>query len=65
MKAKILIVYLFLLSILFIKGQDYTYVPYVEEGTRWSYAIIYFNYPISVYRAEYATYQLMGDTIIN
>ena len=66
MKAKFFLLTIFLLSILFAKGQDYEYIPFVEEGTRWSYASITMAYEGgSKYKAGYAVYQLKGDTIIN
>jgi len=64
MNTKIFLLTFIFLSISFAKGQDYTYIPWVEEGTRWSYASVwqvgYFDY-----EAGYETYQLKGDTIIS
>lgn len=71
MRIKIFALNLLLFSISFIKGQDYAYVPLVEEGTRWSYAFIrQIGYvpgdvPTPDYAAGYSTYQLKGDTTIN
>ena len=63
MKTKIFLLTLLLFSVLFAKGQDYTYIPFVEEDTKWSYAFItWVGYDL---RASYATYQLKGDTIIS
>ena len=64
MKTKNFLLTFLLFSISFAKGQDYTYIPLVEEDTRWSYAFIsqvgYIDYS-----AGYETYQLKGDTIIS
>jgi len=69
MKTKIFILTLLLFSISFIKGQDYEYIPFVEEGKHWSYAAIYMVGYIpgggQELKASYSTYQIKGDTTIN
>lgn len=64
MKTIILPFTLFYLSIFLLRGQDYVYAPFVEEGTRWSYAFVRQVSPID-YKAGYFGYQIKGDTIIN
>jgi len=63
MKTKIFLLIFLLFSILFARGQDYTYVPFVEEDTRWSYASIT-QVGITDYDVYYNVYQLKGDTTI-
>ena len=71
MKIKIFTLTLLLFSISLIKGQDYTYIPLVEESTRWSYAFIRQigwvpgDTAIPDYAVVYSTYQLKGDTTIS
>jgi len=69
MKTKIFFSILLLLSVSFAKGQEYTYIPFVEEGKIWSYATVYqVGYLPGggpEYRAGYSNYQIKGDTIIN
>ena len=50
----------FSLSISSLRGQNYSYTPFVEEDTRWSYAFIRHADIV-----DYFNYQLKGDTMIN
>ncbi|MDR2804259.1 MAG: T9SS type A sorting domain-containing protein [Dysgonamonadaceae bacterium] len=70
MKTKIPAIILFLLlSLPLIKGQNYTYIPYVEEDidVQWSYVrVTQIGSTVEQeYITEYSNYLLKGDTIIN
>ena len=45
--------------------KDYTYIPYVEEGKRWSHAFLVQVSSAGDLKAEYSSCQLKGDTVIN
>jgi len=62
MKTTKLLFTLLLLSIFYLKGQDYVYCPFVEEDTRWSYAFI--RHPVFA-PPSYSIYRIKGDTTIN
>jgi len=60
----IIIIFTFLyFSLSFLRGQDYAYAPFVEEGTRWSYTSVT-QVGITDYDVYYNVYQLKGDTTI-
>ena len=64
MKTKVLILFILFSLLSFLRGQNYTYIPYVEEDKCWSYAFVRQISPIN-YKADYFIYRLKGDTIIN
>jgi len=64
MKTTILIIIFLRLSILFLRGQDYVYAPFVEDGTHWSYAFIR-QVGVTDFAADYSIYHLQGDTVID
>jgi hypothetical protein len=63
MKTQILALFLFLFPLSFVRGQDYVYVPYVEDDTYWSYVLVR-QIGTADYESEYSDYQLKGDTVI-
>ncbi|MCL1937639.1 MAG: T9SS type A sorting domain-containing protein [Candidatus Azobacteroides sp.] len=66
MKTKILVLIALLSYSAFLKGQNYAYIPYVAEDTRWSYAYVHrIGSGAGNYEVDYSLYQLKGDTIIS
>ncbi|MDR1973272.1 MAG: T9SS type A sorting domain-containing protein [Bacteroidales bacterium] len=54
-----------LLSFAFVlRAQEYSYVPFVQEGARWSYCTRPFDYTF-VPNRYYFVYEINGDTTIN
>jgi hypothetical protein len=64
MKTIIPILTLLLSPLSLLRGQDYTYAPYIEDDTYWSYALVH-QVGTSNYESEYLNYLLQGDTLID
>jgi hypothetical protein len=47
---------------LLLKGEDYEYIPVIEDGTYWSYAFVRQTIPVNY--TDYRIYHLQGDTVI-